>query len=104
MLELVVWPLTSVRSNVTTSPLAWGSIRTVRDLGRMSPVKVDRAAFSVQVPKGCPAAGSTSAVARESRCNGCTMNMDQHVPRRGGLQGKESRSGVVYAANALIIG
>ena len=51
MLQLVVWPLISVRYTVTTSPLARGSIRTVRDLGRMSPAKVDRAAFSFQVPK-----------------------------------------------------
>src|SRR5262245_21534461 len=35
MLEVVTWPFTSVRYNVTTSPFARGSIRTVTDLGRI---------------------------------------------------------------------
>src|SRR5689334_14575492 len=56
MLELVDRPLASVRSSVNTSPLACGSIRSVRLLGGVSPANVDRAAFSFQVPNGASAA------------------------------------------------
>jgi hypothetical protein len=56
MLELVARPFVSVRSSVSTSPLECGSIRTVRVLGCVSPAKVDRAAFSFQVPNAASAA------------------------------------------------
>jgi len=92
MLQLLAWPLISVRYTVTTSPLARGSIRAVRDLGRTSPAKVDRATSSFQVPKGCPkqiAARSTTA--GKSRRSGCAMNMAQHAPPWPTLQEKEGR-------------
>src|SRR5689334_14118756 len=55
VLKLVARPSASVRSSVNASPLVCGSIRIVKLLGRVSPAKVDRAAFSFQVPYAAPA-------------------------------------------------
>jgi hypothetical protein len=61
-------------------------------LGRMSPAKVDRPAFSFQLPNSCPQQPDTTcAVARESRCKGSAMNMAQYFRGGGGLQVKEGR-------------
>ena len=75
----MIWPLASVRSSVNTSPLACGSIRTVRTLGWVSPAKVDRAAFNFQVPK----AGSAAQVTAASTMSG-TVRMGTTMRQMGG--------------------
>jgi hypothetical protein len=58
MLQLLAWPLISVRYTVTTSPQARDSVRTVRDLGRMSP---QRGSSSLQLP-------GRDALSKSDRC------------------------------------
>src|SRR5260221_11724017 len=62
----MVRPSVSMRSKVSTSPLAWRSIRTVKLLNGAPPANVDRAAFIFQVREApsrpCPKQVAESSV------------------------------------------
>jgi hypothetical protein len=95
----MTWPLASVRFSVNTSPLACGSARTGRTLGRRYQRKVNRAGFGVEVPE----AGSAAAVAAASTMSG-TVRMGMTMHRMGGNgKGRTGRNGVSYACTGLKI-
>ena len=84
VLHTVVRPLTSVRSTLKISPWAWASMRRVTNLGRISSAKVDRAAFSFQLPSGCPKEPTVNITA-------AINNTVQHASPHPGLQREGGR-------------
>jgi hypothetical protein len=83
VLELVARPSVSTRSSVNTSPLAWGSMRTVMSRGRVSPAKVDRARLIFQVPKtGPPQQAAPGSISKRTD-HGRNRYSDLHAGRLG---------------------
>src|SRR5258707_12121651 len=92
----MVRPSVSMRSKVSTSPLAWRSIRTVKFLNGAPPSNVDRAAFIFQLPEA-PSRPCSKQVAESSvyptkppMAHNAANGME--TPTNRGLAGAEERS------------
>src|SRR5215831_15993378 len=87
VLEVVARPSQEIRSTVNTSPLACGSIRTMKLLGGGSPPGVERAGFILQIPNWSSAqlAVVSSNISRMARMEpGCARYGEK--TSRNGLQ------------------